>query len=500
MRAFLPALLLGLAAAASGCDRTESGDPRVTVIGERLAVADPAAGPLQAGEAVLLSAVAQGLVRFDAAGQIVPGLAERWNVTDDGLSYIFRIAPDAEWPDGGRVTAQQVARILRRQIAPGSDNPLRDTLGAVTDVVAMTDRVIEVRLSAPRPNLLQLMAQPALAIVRSGAGTGPFRIAQDREPDQGGDDDPRPDGLRLEREIDLGEDEDPETEAVRLSAAEARVAIGSFLRRETDLVLGGTFADLPFTRVAAMPAGALHFDPAIGLFGLAPARSGGPVADPDLRRLLAQALDRDALVAALGVPGLLSRATVLEPGLDDHGDPAAPEWTALPLAERRAALAAAADRLFDGEEERPVLRIALPDGPGADLLLARLRRDWSVLGVGAERAQRGATADLRLVDAVAPSSSPAWYLRQFRCGVAPVCAEEVDALLEAARTASVLPQRSALLAEAARIVETEQLFIPITAPIRWSLVAPAVVGFAGNRFAVHPLTDLFQASGQRRAE
>src|SRR5213596_949781 len=67
---------------------------------------DPALGPLPPASAVLLSNVAQGLVRFDASGNIVPGLAERWNVSDDGLSYIFRIA-SKNWPNGTKITAQQ---------------------------------------------------------------------------------------------------------------------------------------------------------------------------------------------------------------------------------------------------------------------------------------------------------------------------------------------------------------------------------------------------------
>ncbi len=120
---------------------------------------DPAQGPLGASDAVLLGNVAQGLVRFDATGQIVPGLAERWNVSDDGLSYIFRIA-NTDWPGGSKITAQQVAKILKRLMAQSSDNPLKDSLGAVDDVVAMTDRVIEIQLRSPRPNLLAA-ARPA---------------------------------------------------------------------------------------------------------------------------------------------------------------------------------------------------------------------------------------------------------------------------------------------------------------------------------------------------
>ena len=128
------------------------------------------------GDAVLLSAVAQGLVQFDARGDIEPGLAERWNVSDDGLSYIFRLAK-AEWPSGRPITAKDVVRIFKRQIAASSRNPIKDTVGAIDEVVAMTDRVIEIRLLAPRPNLLQLLAQPEFGLLRDGQGSGPFELS-----------------------------------------------------------------------------------------------------------------------------------------------------------------------------------------------------------------------------------------------------------------------------------------------------------------------------------
>src|SRR5688572_782078 len=167
------AAALALAAACS-CSQQDEGAIRVAVIGDKLAMADPIDGALSAPQEVLLANTAQGLVRFDARGQIEPGLAERWNVSDDGLSYIFRIA-SVDWPGGRAVNARDVARILNRQLRSASRNPLKDTLGAVSEIVAMTDRVIEVRLRAPRPNLLQLLAQPEFAIVRDGHGSGPFQ-------------------------------------------------------------------------------------------------------------------------------------------------------------------------------------------------------------------------------------------------------------------------------------------------------------------------------------
>ena len=473
------AILIGLAAVAAGCQRGDEDATRVTVIDETIDIAEPYDGPLGAGSAVVLQSIAQGLVRFDARGQIEPGLAERWNVSDDGLSYIFRLQ-SMDWPDGRKVTAHQVARLIRRAIAARSRNALRDSLGAVSEVVAMTDRVIEIRLSAPRPNLLQLLAQPELAVLREGQGTGPFRIDAKRS-GRG--------TLTLVREVALPDEEGEFEERVALSAASASAAIRTFVAEETDLVLGGTYADLPLTKRVKLPRRALQFDPAAGLFGLAPAIADGPVSDPEVRSLLTRAVDREALIEALGVPGLVGRATILEPGLESVPDPVSPPWTAAPLGDRLPDLIAEADRLF-GESGPPKLRIALPPGPGTDILINRLRTDWGMLGISVEAVAPGAPADLMLIDAVAPSASPAWYLRRFRCGIAIACSEEADRLLDAARAAPITAQRAAFLAEAARVMEAQQLFVPIAAPIRWSLVGSDVEGFAGNRFARHTLTGL----------
>src|SRR5690349_24688791 len=146
VRRYLGTILLAAVALTPGaCRDKNEGAPKVVVIGSEPQLRDPAAGPLSAPDAVLLSSVAQGLVQFDASGNIVGGLAERWNVIDDGLSYIFRIA-SLQWPDGRKITAEQVARLLKRQLAGRSRNSLKDAVGAIDDIVPMTDRVIEIRL------------------------------------------------------------------------------------------------------------------------------------------------------------------------------------------------------------------------------------------------------------------------------------------------------------------------------------------------------------------
>jgi oligopeptide transport system substrate-binding protein len=484
MRRFLAYLaLVALTLIPGACRQKPAGAVTVTVIGGEPKIRDPALGPLSAPESILIGNVAQGLVSFDAAGNIVGGLAERWNVSDDGMSYIFRLAA-TKWPDGRPVTAEQVARLLKRTIGPRSKSPLKDALGAVDDVVAMTDRVIEIQLTAPRPNLLAILAQPDLAILRSSQGTGPFSVTA-----------VEPSGeLRLQREMASPDDEAAQKEEVVLRGAAAQQAVADFAAGKTDLVLGGTFADLAFAQRVKLPRGSLRFDPASGLFGLVPVRAGGVLDDPDVRRLLSQAINRDTVINGFGVPGLAPRATVLEPGLDGIPAPAAPAWLSVPLDTRRGALVADANRLF-GKAPKPTIRIEFPDGPDAELLLQELSRDWGVLGFTVERAASPAAADFRLVDAVAPSSSPAWFVRQFRCEVTPVCDADADALMDAARDSQVAAQRYALLVQAAAKIDDDGLFLPITAPVRWSLVSGRIQGFAGNRYAVHTLTDLERKPG-----
>jgi len=489
-RASTKPLLIALAAAAlaiGGCGKQNEGVSRVAAIGPTPHLIETVAAPLSAGDALLRENMAQGLVRFDQRGQVVPGLAERWNVSDDGLSYIFRLQT-GEWPDGRKIRADEVARILGRQLRPTSTNPLKDTLGAVREIVAMTDRVIEIRLVAPRPNLLQLLAQPEFGLIRASVGTGPFLVPTAEEASTIPADADSKGSLLLTHRVHIPDAEDP-TEKVRLSGGEAGALAAAFADGKVDLVIGGTVDDLPIALAQKMPRGALRFDPVAGLFGLAPTKRNDSLQEADVRRLLSRAIDRPALISGLRVGGLVPRATLLQAGLEGVGQPTQPAWLGQPATERRASLVAEANRLF-GRTDRPILRIALPNGPGGKYLLARLAYDWAPLGIKVERAPSAASADLVWIDEVAPSTSPAWFLRRFRCGVAAICVERAETLLADARATVDGLQRATLFLEAARLMDQAQLFIPIAAPIRWSLVSGRAPGFTENPFARHTLVGL----------
>jgi oligopeptide transport system substrate-binding protein len=471
---------------AGGCHRARTGSLDVTVIGDRPKLADPAAGPLSSADALLLENAAQGLVRFDPRGQIDAGLAERWNVSDDGLSYIFRLQ-SGKWPSGRKIDARDVVRLLNRARRETSLDPLKDTLGAIEEIVAMTDRVIEIRLSAPRPHLLQLLAQPDFAILRDGQSTGPFTLLPT------GDTEP----LHLRR-LMPGADGDTEVrEDVRLAALPAPSAVAAFIAGRSDLLVGGTFADLAVALQANPPRGSLRFDPVAGLFALIPGRKGGPLADRALRSLLSRAIDRDMLVAALRVDALAPRYTLLQPGLDGVNALLAPPWSTVPLARRASPLVTEANRFF-GRRPHPVLTISLPAGPGSTLLFHRLADDLARIGLTLRPAAAGDPVDLRLIDEVAPSTSPAWFVRRLRCNRVAICDAQVDDLSDAARSTQSADQRAQFLVGAARRIDSEFLIIPLTAPIRWSLVGNDAPGFTENRFARHTLIELGRKAASER--
>jgi peptide/nickel transport system substrate-binding protein len=149
---------------------------------------------------------------------------------------------------------------------------------------------------------------------------------------------------------------------------------------------------------------------------------------------------------------------------------------------------------FVDEPDALVLRVAMPEGPGYALLFAYLKRDWSLVGVTARRVPADAPADLHLIDSVAPAALASWYLRHFTCAGPYVCDQTADEMLEGARIVPSAPVRRALLANAERILAAQTPFIPLAAPVRWSLVSPRLSGFRPNAFGRHSAGELIATS------
>lgn len=474
------AVLLPLALLSACSPRADDGPVIVSAIGGAPVLADPARGGLDMPARLMLDATAQGLVRFDASGQIEPGIAERWSVLDQGTSYIFRLR-ESEWGDGQPVTAADVVRILRRQLGPASRNPLKPYLSAIEEVVEMTPEVIEIRLKRPRPDLLKLFAQPELALFRTTppGGGGPFRIfAQHRR------------SVMLRPARDLTRDADDDTVVaspvanVELIGERAARAVVRFDRGEAALVAGGTFVDWPIVLAARIAPANRRVDPAAGLFGLAVVNRSGVLADPANRAAIARTIDRARLTAAIA-PEWEATAQLLPEQLDSAAPPATATWTRPPADGEPSPR----DRIAQWRAAHPGelrLRVALPPGPGATILYGHVGAALQSLGIVPERVASDAPADLRLVDAVAPYDSGRWYVAT----ACQPCSEAATSAIEAAREADSPRLRAQQIAAADALLAADVAFIPLARPFRWSLVSLRLRAWTGNPRAWHPLNHL----------
>jgi len=123
----------------------------------------------------LIRALFEGLVTSDPITQEArPGVAERWDISADGLVYTFHLRADAKWSDGNLITATDFVRSYQRMLSPALAAEYAYNLfhlvgaedyqtGKLTDFSkvgckALDDRTLQLTLRQPAPFLLQLLA------------------------------------------------------------------------------------------------------------------------------------------------------------------------------------------------------------------------------------------------------------------------------------------------------------------------------------------------------
>ncbi|TDE01972.1 peptide ABC transporter substrate-binding protein [Jiangella asiatica] len=197
-RTFLAAGLAAVGAAATGCGFTsddgggnggsgtdDDGDsPRSggTLRMSMLPIAhlDPAIAGNASNGQIIMTGLWEGLVVLDAEDptNVLPGVAEQWEVSDDLLTYTFHLRSDAAWSNGDPVTAADIEWNWKRILTPGISGENAPSYnqgnvrvagageymsGATTDfatvgATAVDDATFEVKLEVPNPTLLLHLA------------------------------------------------------------------------------------------------------------------------------------------------------------------------------------------------------------------------------------------------------------------------------------------------------------------------------------------------------
>lgn len=118
-------------------------------------------------------ALFEGLTSKDPATlKVIPGVAERWDISEDGTKYRFYIRENAKWSNGDDLTANDFVQSWRRSFLPALGNQYATSLYVIKNaqafhegkidfqqvgVKAFDRKILDVELNAPTPYFLQLL-------------------------------------------------------------------------------------------------------------------------------------------------------------------------------------------------------------------------------------------------------------------------------------------------------------------------------------------------------
>ena len=126
---------------------------------------DPTSAAAGAIDSVVYSNVFEGLTRFGPDGSVNPGLAESWDISDDGKTYTFKLRAGVKFHDGTDLDATDVVFSLDRARAEDSTNAQKALFEGIESVEAVDATTVKVTLKNPQGNFLFNMAWGDAVIV-----------------------------------------------------------------------------------------------------------------------------------------------------------------------------------------------------------------------------------------------------------------------------------------------------------------------------------------------
>lgn len=450
---------------------------------------DPAI--VSANSAIQLGfAVYEGLVRVDKDLSPQPALAEQWEVADDLLSWTFTLRQDVLFHHGAFFTARDVVYTYQRLLDPAVGSPLRAVLSFVTSVEEFDDGTatgaVRFRLAAANADLPLLCGAPQAMIIahdydiealaKSPSGTGPFFVSE-AVPGQ------RVSLVRNDQYWGAAQFNIQELHHLYIPAFDERAA--ALKAGEVDILVdisneeAALLADVDAVTVVESPSGAYQT--------VVMQATEAPFTDLRIRQALKLCLDRQAIQSKL----LGGRGEI---GSDHPVASISPFHANLPAPQQNI------------ERARQLLVDAgYPDGLQLDLVTAAVDPGMVQLAHLVQEMAAPAGFDIRPTEVPADVYWSSYWMQvpfhigswNFRPSIDETFSiayhsksiwnesrwydEEVDALLEKARSESDMEQRKSLYHEAQQLVMEEgAVMIPFFRP-----VLTAIRGEVQN-FAPHP--------------
>ena len=467
---------------------------------------DPATvfDPIQVGDASTADYVVEifgGLVTLDLDLNVVPDIAERWEISDDGRVYTFFLRDDVVFHNGRRVTAEDVKYSFERAADPANFSPtvldyLGDIVGVrdkfnsraddISGVRVIDEYTIRIELEKPISYFLQQLTYTVAFVVdreqierdpdgwtRNPNGTGPFRLKV----------------WRPLEEIILIPNNRYHLGPPKLDEIEFSLGGGSLLTRfENDEI---HVAGVPGPELAGVLSGENPLAdfyrpvPQLALYYIAMNVNEAPFDDPLVRQAFALASNRKAINEVLFYDAWSVADGILPPTLPGYGADAA---TSYPYDPDRAAELLARSR-YAGAMPRIILTYSGGGGSPPDTLQA-LQQQWQdALGVTIEleaiewsaylRELRRGTLQMYSAGWIADYPDPENFIGKLfasesRINHTGYANDRVDAILDEAATLQDPEARYRLYHEAEQIILDDAPIIPTFWVINHYLVRECV--------------------------
>jgi oligopeptide transport system substrate-binding protein len=288
-------------------------------------------------EAHILRDLYEGLLTYDNHGRLIPGVAEAWTVSPDGLTYTFTLRATARWSNGDPVVADDFVFALSRILDPALGAKYAEVLfpirgaravargEAAADTLAVTapsPRTLIIALAQPTPYFLELLTHFVALPVHSAtvrrwgdAFTRPGNLVSN--------------GAYVLRDVVLNDRVLVERNPHFHAAAQVAIPSVAFLPTP-DLAsavrryAGGeidSLADLPGDQMVSLKArfgGQVVLGPSLGLYALAFDLRRPPFDDVRVRRALSLVIDREFLAERLWGGTMAPAYSLCPPGLEHY--------------------------------------------------------------------------------------------------------------------------------------------------------------------------------------
>jgi len=287
---------------------------------------DPALNSAVDGGTLIIHAF-EGLMTLDKEGKPIPGQAESYEVSEDGLVYTFKLREGLKWSDGKPLTAEDFVYSWNRAIDPETAADYEYIFDVIDgydegelNVVAEDDRTLKVTLKAPTPYFLELTAFPTYAPVRKDIieqynetwatkpetyiGNGPYKMIEWVEGSH----------ITFEKNKNYWNYEKLGVERIKFMLMDDDTAILNAFKNGEIL-----FADsIPQAEIEAWKdKKEYHVIPQLGTYYISYNVQKEPLNNPKVRQALTLALDREWLCKNVGKQGHIPAGAYVPPGLAD---------------------------------------------------------------------------------------------------------------------------------------------------------------------------------------